>query len=86
MALNKITVSSLAANAVTNIAVANGTITSVDLADTGVLAGSYGNSNTAISMTVGLDGRITYIANLASTASGGSGVDAHPFFFTAIGS
>lgn len=56
-----------------------------ELAITGVSAGTYGNSNTAITMTVGADGRITSVINVASTATG-SGVDAHPFFFTAMGS
>ena len=40
MPLNKITVDSLAANAVTNVAIANGTIESVDLANSGVAAGA----------------------------------------------
>ena len=44
MALNKITVDSLAANAVTNVAIANGTITAVDLSDSGVSAGVYGDA------------------------------------------
>jgi len=65
MALNKITVSSLAANAVTNIAVANGTITSVDLADTGVSAGSYGGASNVSTITVDAQGRITYAGNVA---------------------
>jgi len=80
MALNKITVDSLAANAVTNVAIANGTITSVDLADSGVSAGVYGGATQAAVLTIDTKGRITSASNVAV-----SGIDAHPFVFTAIG-
>lgn len=81
MALNKITVDSLASNAVTNVAIANGTITAVDLADSGVSAGVYGGASQAAVITIDTKGRITSASNVAV-----SGVDAHPFFFTAMGS
>ena len=80
MALNRITVNSLAANAVTNVAIANGTIESVDLADSGVAAGVYGGATQAAVLTIDTKGRITTAANVAV-----SGIDAHPFVFTAIG-
>ena len=80
MALNRITVDSLAANAVTNVAIANGTIESVDLADSGVSAGVYGGSSQAAVLTIDTKGRVTSASNVAV-----SGVDAHPFVFTAIG-
>jgi len=80
MALNRITVDSLAANAVTNVAIANGTIESVDLADSGVAAGVYGGATQAAVLTIDTKGRITTAANVAV-----SGIDAHPFVFTAIG-
>ena len=80
MALNKITVDSLAANAVTNVAIANGTIESVDLADSGVSAGVYGGATQAAVLTIDTKGRITTASNVAV-----SGIDAHPFVFTAIG-
>ncbi len=80
MALNKITVESLAANAVTNVAIANGTIESVDLADSGVSAGVYGGATQAAVLTIDTKGRITSASNVAV-----SGIDAHPFVFTAIG-
>lgn len=81
MALNKITVDSMAANAVTNVAIANGTIESVDLADSGVSAGVYGGASQAAVITIDTKGRITSASNVAV-----SGVDAHPFLFTAMGS
>jgi len=97
MALNRITVDSIAANAVTNVGIANGTIVSVDLADGAVTStklaanadavitlsvptGVYGNSTFIPSITVAANGRITSISN-----SSVSGIDAHPFVFTALG-
>ena len=81
MALNRITVNSLAANAVTNVAIANGTIESVDLADSGVSAGVYGGATQGAVLTIDTKGRVTTAANVAI-----SGIDAHPFVFTALGS
>ncbi len=91
MPLNKITVDSIAANAVTNVGIANGTIVTVDLADnsvttaklstTGVSTGTYGGTTNVSVITIGADGRITSASNTAV-----SGIDAHPFVFTAIGS
>lgn len=98
MPLNKITVDSIAANAVTNVGIANGTIVTVDLADNSVTtaklaanadavvtlsvpSGAYGNSSFIPTITVAANGRITSISNSAV-----SGIDAHPFVFTAIGS
>ena len=52
MPLNKITVESLAANAVTNVAIANGTIEAVDLANSGVAAGVYGVASQAAVLTI----------------------------------
>jgi hypothetical protein len=80
MPLNKITVESLAANAVTNVAIANGTIESVDLADSGVAAGVYGGASQAAVLTIDTKGRVTSASNVAVL-----GIDAHPFVFTAIG-
>ena len=82
---NSVTTRELAGDAVQANNIVNYTITTQKLANTGVSTGTYGNSNTAITVTVGADGRITSIVNVASTATG-SGVDAHPFFFTAMGS
>ena len=81
MALNKITVDSIAINAVTNVAIANGTIEAVDLADSGATAGVYGGATQAAVITVDAKGRITSASNVAVT-----GIDAHPFFFTDMGS
>ena len=52
MPLNKITVESLAANAVTNVAIANGTIEAVDLANSGVAAGVYGGATQGAVLTL----------------------------------
>jgi len=97
MALNRITVDSIAANAVTNVGIANGTIVTVDLADSSVTSaklaanadavitlsvasGVYGSPTVIPSIRVASNGRITSISNSAV-----SGIDAHPFVFTAIG-
>ena len=96
MALNRITVDSIAANAVTNVGIANGTIVTVDLADNSVTSaklaanadstivissGVYGNGSFIPSLTIAANGRITAVSNSAV-----SGIDAHPFVFTALGS
>lgn len=80
MPLNKITVESLAANAVTNVAIANGTIEAVDLANSGVAAGVYGGATQGAVLTIDTKGRVTTAANVAINA-----IDAHPFVFTAMG-
>lgn len=80
MALNRITVDSLAANAVTNVAIVDGTIESVDLADSGVASGVYGGASQAAVLTIDVKGRITSASNVEV-----SGIDAHPFVFTALG-
>ena len=80
MPLNKITVESLAANAVTNVAIANGTIEAVDLANSGVAAGVYGGATQGAVLTIDTKGRVTAAINVAV-----SGIDAHPFVFTAMG-
>jgi len=82
MALNRITVDSLAANAVTNVAIANGTIESVDLADSGVVSGVYGGASQAAVLTIDTKGRVTSASNVQVSVTG---IDAHPFVFTALG-
>jgi hypothetical protein len=82
MALNRITVDAIAANAVTNIGIANGTIVTVDLADnsvttdklstTGVVAATHGNASSIPAITVGADGRITEITNTAISIPSGA--------------
>jgi hypothetical protein len=82
MSLNRITVDSIAANAVTNIGIVDGTIVTVDLADysvttvkmsnTGVTAATHGNASSIPAITVGTDGRITSISNTAISIPSGS--------------
>ena len=82
MPLNKITVDSIAANAGTNVGIANGTIVTVDLADnsvttiklstTGVTAATHGNASSIPSLTVGVDGRITGVSNTAISIPSGA--------------
>ena len=82
MPLNKITVDLIAANAVTNVGIANGTIVTVDLADnsvttiklstTGVTAATHGNASSIPSLTVGVDGRITGVSNTAISIPSGA--------------
>ena len=44
------------------------------LANTAVIAGEYGNTNTAISMTINEKGQVTRVANVAiAGVSGGGG-------------
>jgi hypothetical protein len=57
------------------------TTTIQSLPPNGVTAGTYGNTSSIASFTVGSDGRITAASNVAVT-----GIDAHPFFFSALGS
>jgi hypothetical protein len=66
MPLTKISVDGIAANAVTNIAIANGTIVSVDLAEQSVISSKLG-SNLNISLT-----RVLEEANISSLALGGN--------------
>jgi hypothetical protein len=67
MALNRITVDSLAANAVTNVAVANGTIVSVDLADGAVTGPKIGltaiNANNVVGGLLSASSATTFTAN-----------------------
>jgi len=82
MPLNKITVDSISANAVTNVGIANGTIVTVDLADnsvtttklstTGITAATYGNASSIPAITVGVDGRVTTIVNTAISIPSGA--------------
>ena len=76
MPLDKITVDSISANAVTNVGIANGTIVSVDLADQSVTSPKLGDqsvvssklaSNLNISLT-----RVLEEANINSIAIGGN--------------
>jgi hypothetical protein len=66
MPLTKISVDGIAANAVTNIAIANGTIVSVDLADQSVISSKLA-SNLNISLT-----RVLEEANISTLALGGN--------------
>jgi hypothetical protein len=81
MPLDKITVDSIASNAVTNIGIANGTIVSVDLADQSVISSKLA-SNLNISLT-----RVLEEANINSIAIGGNVnidvTDSTVFFFNA---
>ena len=43
------------------------------LANTAVIAGEYGNTNTAISMTINEKGQVTRVANVAIAGVSGSG-------------
>lgn len=53
----------------------------IGLANTAVVAGTYGGATNVASIIVDQYGRITSSANVAV-----SGIDAHPFVFTALGS
>jgi len=53
----------------------------VGLANTAVTAATYGSASNVASITVDQYGRITAASNVAV-----SGIDAHPFVFTALGS
>jgi len=53
----------------------------IGLANTAVVATTYGSSSNVASITVDQYGRITSASNVAV-----SGIDAHPFVFTALGS
>jgi len=66
MPLDKITVDSISANAVTNIGIANGTIVTVDLGDQSVTTPKLA-SNLSISLT-----RVLEEANINSIAIGGN--------------
>ena len=71
MALNKITVDSIAANAVTNIGIANGTIVTVDLADSSVTGPKLGltaiNANNIVDGTITLDKTTGLFPNTGGT-------------------
>jgi hypothetical protein len=86
MPLDKITVDSISANAVTNVGIANGTIVSVDLADQSVIGSKLGlgavsgnnmaigaiSSNTlASNLSISLT-RVIEEANISSIAIGGN--------------
>ena len=81
MPLDKITVDSIGANAITNIGIANGTIVTVDLGDQSVTSPKLA-SNLNISLT-----RVLEEANINSIAVGGNVnidvVDSTVFFFNA---
>ena len=81
MPLDKITVDSISANAVTNIGIANGTIVTVDLGDQSVTSPKLA-SNLNISLT-----RVLEEANINSIAVGGNVnidvVNSTVFFFNA---
>jgi hypothetical protein len=82
---NAITTSAIADSNVTTAKIANGAVTSAKLAANAdavitFSSGTYGNSSFIPTITVAANGRITGISNSAV-----SGIDAHPFVFTAIG-
>jgi hypothetical protein len=56
-------------------------ITTNSITVSGVTTGNYGSESNGVPViTLGTDGRVTYAANVAI-----SGIDAHPFVFTALG-
>jgi hypothetical protein len=55
-------------------------ITTNSITVSGVTTGNYGSESNVPVITLGTDGRVTYAANVAI-----SGIDAHPFVFTALG-
>ena len=79
--LTAINANNIVNSSITGDKIAPNTIGTSNLATTGVVAGVYGSSSNVASITVGADGRITSASNVAV-----SGIDAHPFVFTALGS
>jgi len=74
MSLSKITSNSLAAGAITGDSFNNFSIPTTKLANTTVVAGDYGNTNTAVSITISSIGVITRVANVSiGGVSGGGG-------------
>lgn len=59
---------SIADGAITGAKIANYTVDSNDLSNTGVTFGSYGGATQIPVVTVGIDGRVTYAANVAFSA------------------
>ena len=59
---------SIADGAITGAKIANYTVASNDLSNTGVTFGSYGGATQIPVVTVGIDGRVTYAANVAFSA------------------
>jgi len=73
MPLNKITVDSISANAVTNVGIANGTIVTVDLADNSVTSAKLAanaDSTTTLSVAAGAYGTSTIIPTITVAANG----------------
>ena len=65
MALTKITSDVITSNVITANAIAQYTITSTNMANTGVIAGTYGSSNTIPVVTVDSAGRVSAVSNVA---------------------
>lgn len=63
-----ITGAKIAAGTITGDKIASYTIPSSDLSNTGVTFGSYGGATQIPVVTVGIDGRVTYAANVAFSA------------------
>ena len=59
---------SIVDGSITGDKIANYTVTSTDLSNTGVTLGSYGGATQIPVVTVGTDGRVTYAANVAFSA------------------
>ena len=69
------------ANSAFNVANGAASVANTDYTTLSFTAGVYGNATIIPSLTISSNGRITAVANTAV-----SGIDAHPFFFTAMGS
>lgn len=78
---NSVTTSKIADGSITAAKIADGTIVAAEIADgtvttqklstTGVSAGSYGSENKIPVVTVGVDGRVTYAANVSVSIPSG---------------
>lgn len=69
------------ANSAYNVANGAASVANTDYTTLSFTAGVYGNSVSIPALTISANGRITAVTNTAV-----SGVDAHPFLFTAMGS
>ena len=74
MSLSKIVGNSIQQGAITGESFGDFSIPTAKLANTAVVAGDYGNTNTAVSITISSTGVITRVANVSiGGVSGGGG-------------